>query len=246
MYETFYRYFKCVKNPNIDDVKKIIEHGIDDYNDGLYHACEGGHLELVKFMIDNGANEWSEALDYACKSGNLEIFKLILSKEPTIIDEKTMENACYSGNLKIINILTKEGVDNWAFGLKGACKGGHINIINLMIKNMRYIFNLEDMLNDDEMLDVWNLGLIDASEEGHLELVKLMIKKGANNYSILQRTCNLSIYKLYIKYTKNYSIDNYRAFLINYCLVYYLMTHKNLSKLRPLPMDLIRLLKEFI
>ncbi len=250
MYKSFEEYYNTVKTPNINDIKIMIENGLDDYNEGLYFACEKSHLEAVQFMIDNGADDFSEILDCVCKAGNLEIFNLILLLiNPDIIYERTLNYACYGGNLEIINIIIKQGLDFFGDGLRGACHGGHIKIINLMILKIRDDWGCGDKVDDpenEEMTGIWDVGLHGALDGNHSGIVNLMIMRGARDYKILYHTKNPYVFKLYMKYTGDYNIKIYEKLVINYCPIYYLITYKNLSKLRPLPMDLIRLLQEFI
>ncbi len=41
--------------------------GANNYNHGLYRACQGGHKELVKLMLDLGANNYNGGLEEACR-----------------------------------------------------------------------------------------------------------------------------------------------------------------------------------
>jgi hypothetical protein len=36
----------------------MVSLGADDWNTGLYWACEGNSKELVKFVISQGADNW--------------------------------------------------------------------------------------------------------------------------------------------------------------------------------------------
>jgi hypothetical protein len=77
------------------------------YDDGLYAACEFGHIEIVKLMIEKGASDWESGLFMACEGGHMEIVKLMIEK----------------------------GANDWDDGLSAACDGGHTDIANLMIEN---------------------------------------------------------------------------------------------------------------
>ncbi len=283
MYTTFEKYFKYVKNPNIEDIKKIIE--LDkDYNYGLFWACMAGNLEIVQYLIDNGANNYDDALYSACQGGNLEVFNLILSKKSVFMGAMTFECACQGGNLEIIDIIINRGPNSWEYGLRGACRGGHMIVIDIMIEKMRNNWTIGNKManpENEETIFIWNYGLEGACEGGQLEIVKLMISKGANdwdkglhcatynywyspfiknrpeivklmiskgsrNYRSLEYSHNPSMFKLYMKYSGNYDILKYEKLVIEYDSLYCLMIYKNVSKLSALPMDLIRLLMEFI
>lgn len=40
----------------------MIEKGATEWNEGLVHACKGGHYQLVLLMIKKGADAWSYGL----------------------------------------------------------------------------------------------------------------------------------------------------------------------------------------
>ena len=54
--------------------------GANNWNMGLYRACDNGHLNIVNLMIELGANDWDGGLCYACMGGNLNIAKLMIEK----------------------------------------------------------------------------------------------------------------------------------------------------------------------
>ncbi len=76
------------------------------WNDMMYGACLGGHMEIVKYMIEKGANNWNVGLYDACEGGHMEI----------------------------VNFIIKKGADGWNWGLRGACQGGHMEIVKLIIE----------------------------------------------------------------------------------------------------------------
>lgn len=59
----------------MDIVNLAIQMGLNDWNDGLYGACEGGHLDVVHFMIQMGADQWDNGLD-ACWCGEGDWMKI--------------------------------------------------------------------------------------------------------------------------------------------------------------------------
>ena len=43
------------KNGDLEEVKRLIKNGFDDWNLGLYDACRGGHSNIINLMIEKGA-----------------------------------------------------------------------------------------------------------------------------------------------------------------------------------------------
>ena len=58
----------------------MIEKGADDWNEGLYGACLGGHRELVELMIEKGVYRWNRGLLGACRGGHRELVELMIEK----------------------------------------------------------------------------------------------------------------------------------------------------------------------
>ncbi len=50
MFSTFKEYFENSTNPNIEEVKFMIEHGVSDYYDGFNYAKKGKHLKIANFL----------------------------------------------------------------------------------------------------------------------------------------------------------------------------------------------------
>ena len=49
-------------------------------NDGLWGACEGGHIAIVNLMIANGADNWNGGLSGACGGGHADFANLMIAK----------------------------------------------------------------------------------------------------------------------------------------------------------------------
>ena len=107
MYSRFGNYFNNTDDAKIEDILQLIKNGANDWNLGIFYACEGGHIEIVNLMIENGADYWNGGLYCACKGGHIDI----------------------------VNLMIHHGANDWDEGLYSACYGGHIDIGNLMIKN---------------------------------------------------------------------------------------------------------------
>jgi hypothetical protein len=68
---------------DIQLVHKMINHGADQWNDGLHDACLGGHHDLTQLMIEHGADDWNLGLLGACDSGDRDLIRLMIDHGAT-------------------------------------------------------------------------------------------------------------------------------------------------------------------
>ena len=134
---------KC-KNENIFTILKNKNNNLN-WNDGLFEACRGGHLNIVNLMIEKGADNWNHGLRGACQNGHLNIINYMIDKGAYSWNYG-LYGACLGGHLNIVNLMIEKGADAWNDGLQGACQNGNLNrlqgarkpyntnIMNLMIK----------------------------------------------------------------------------------------------------------------
>lgn len=212
--EFWYSAFEMAAGSGNLELVKFIDDDIpkDDvsfYGNGLFAACEKGHLAIVKMMIEKGANDlsagdFSAAFNLACKGGNLEIIRLIYDKigDKTEIDiSQALFDACEGGHIEAINELinkfTEIGGKDWDSGLRGASSGGHLAIVKMMIEKGATGFNsalnfavldgnknvfdfLIDKIDPDKSL---NIPFRKACVGGNLEIVQALIDRGADDWN---------------------------------------------------------------
>ena len=153
--------FDACKVGNIDEVKRLIEQGVDvnarDSNGWtpLVFAAGSGHAEIADLLIDNNAdvtsqtNEGRNALMYA---------------------------AAYFGHTDIARILIDNDADIDAIDNKGltalmlAARRGHIDTAGLLLNNGADI----DTKCNDGMT-----ALMYATDNGHTDIVDLLKESGA-------------------------------------------------------------------
>ena len=68
-------------NNDVIKIRKMIKMNLY-WNNGLYGACRGGHIDCIKFLIDKGADP-NYGLYGACWGGHLDIVKLMIEKGAT-------------------------------------------------------------------------------------------------------------------------------------------------------------------
>ena len=131
----YYLLEKYCKNNDVIKVRKMININIDiNWNDGLYSACEGGHLNIINLIInrcDYTGYNWG--LFGACRNGHINIVKLIIEKGAHWWDYG-LYGACKGGHIDIVKFMIEKGAKYWNWGLYGACEGDHIDIVKLMIE----------------------------------------------------------------------------------------------------------------
>lgn len=187
---------KYILDNNINTLKSLIlAPGL--YCDFLYEACRSGNIEIVNMLIEHGSNNWNEGLIGICGGygDNVDIAKFMIHKGGYGVSfDRCMYEACSAGNIKIINLLIEHGSNHWDDGLYGACREGRMNIIELMIAkgatdwnrgmcgacacdNLDVIkFMISKGAND------WNRGLCYAGRKGKLDIVKFMLLQGSTNF----------------------------------------------------------------
>jgi hypothetical protein len=70
--------FDACKAGNMDIIN-ILEDGVEDWDNGLCGACEGGHLAIVDLAIANGAGAWNDGLRHACLGGKRDAANRMIS-----------------------------------------------------------------------------------------------------------------------------------------------------------------------
>lgn len=138
----YVQIFLSYNNKNAYDnhqIKKIL-------NRGLNGACNGGHLNLIKYMIDHGANDLNSGLWHACQS-NLKIVKYII--DFGVDPFYSFYGACCSGNLEIVKyfiaIVSKQKkIFNYYYYTSQACETSHLEIVKYMFK-LRKSWSTDDI-----------------------------------------------------------------------------------------------------
>ncbi|OAF71697.1 Dysferlin-interacting protein 1 [Intoshia linei] len=113
--------FNSCVNYNIDEVKQLLDSGIDINSainehglTAMHQACIDGNLEMVKFLVDNGADinrvdaeSWT-VLHAAAYSGNIKICEYLIEQgvnlEKITVDSKLAMDT--TENSEIINLIS--------------------------------------------------------------------------------------------------------------------------------------------
>ena len=129
-------YYICLKGDMKEVYKGINEGGsYRKWNNGLYGACRGGHMDIVKLMIKQGAKSWmNQGLYEACEGCHLDIVKLMIKSGAANCWNIGLHKACIGGNMDIIKLMIDNGGRGWNCALYYACFGGHMDVAELIIK----------------------------------------------------------------------------------------------------------------
>lgn len=222
-------------------------------NNGLYGACNGGHIEIVKFLISKGVTDWNGgSLGACCSEGgdmckNVVIIMLMIAFGASNF-EMILKYACSRGYIELAQLAILNGAVNFKGGLVTACKNGNAEMVRLMIKHgsgniTRTYLNegLQEVVHGNENTDILNL----------------LITAGANN---LERLKNIKDFKLYCRYCRhtNIAVDikKYTKFLCEYPPYILLVGSKvkrnesgklyNICCFKKLPVELFRLLCKYL
>ena len=128
-----------------------------------------------------------------CRSGSRELVELMIRQGADDWNEG-LHWACKGGHKEIVELLIEKGADGWNWGLYGACRGGHKELVEFFI---------------EKGADNWNFGLHGACEGGHKEIVELLIKKGASNKNSFVAVKSKHYFKKF--FTKKLEQKKYKA-----------------------------------
>lgn len=170
---------KACKSGNIKSVNRFLKR-TQDWNSGLYGACEGGHMDLVELMISKGANEWHGAMGSACHGGNLEIVKLIAPKTDRYGSlQYGLREACLAGHFEIVKYLFSKGAYFTNDALYAACIYGNLEIVKFLALQALQSSQGSQSLNNNCDYDI---GLYGACVGGHVEIARFMISRGSHKW----------------------------------------------------------------
>lgn len=159
------------------------------YENGIFGAARGGHLNLLKKLevsLKNIINEnynfdqlWDNAINFAAQSNNMEVINYIINEK--------CNNKC-----------------DWDIAIYGAAKKGNLDLIHFFIdKYKTYGFSIKDskipFFNRGPSIN-WNYGMEGASEGGHLDVIQFFIQQGAKDW---KRCLEKSKHRLIIQFFEN-------------------------------------------
>lgn len=113
----------------------MIQRGANNCNIGLLGACRGGHIDLINFMIDKGANDWNSGLLGACEEDHIDAAELMLNKGATNWLQ-SFKMACLRNNLELIKVFINKNAVNKDILEKGfamACRQNYTELVNYFI-----------------------------------------------------------------------------------------------------------------
>jgi len=156
----------------------------------LHIAAEENFDEMVKLLLESNANAMCvdknglTALHSATYNGHLECVKLLIEKDPTTINDITIDGltilniAAQNGHVQVVDFLINSGADflirnsvGWT-ALHSAAAEGHIGCVKLLTE--------KDPTTINEITNDGDTALYLAAQNGHFEIVIFLIKSEAN------------------------------------------------------------------
>ena len=131
------------------------------WNNIMYGAAEGGHLDLVLHAISKGAYDIGFGITCAVKGGHLDIIKQ-LAVSGDMVSYYNVHNAAKQGRIDILEYFESINIENWNWSLCGAAEGGHLDAVK---------YTVSKGAND------WKGALISASTNNHLHIIKYIKMK---------------------------------------------------------------------
>ena len=103
------------------------------FDNMIYGACLRGYHDFIQFIILNQKNcNWNQGLFGACYGGHMELVHLVISKGAYDWNHG-LYGACRGGHKDLVNLMILQGANNWKAGLCSACEGGYEDLKILMI-----------------------------------------------------------------------------------------------------------------
>jgi ankyrin repeat protein len=185
--------FSAVLARNLQEIKRLLESGIDineddlDGNTALHYAASLSFTSIVKYLVENGADinrkncHGDTPLLHACKADSLELVKYLVEHGAEINSKNWIENtvlhhACRFGSLGIVKYLFEHGADvnakNWNgdTSLHEAVNFGALEKVEYLIEHG---YDMESKNNQNET------GLHRAVRLGSLAMAKCLVKNEA-------------------------------------------------------------------
>jgi ankyrin repeat protein len=118
---------------------------------GFYGACKGGQLELAKKIYNNNLIEdLDEGLFLACEYGHINIIGFLIEKGIDIEGiNYSLAGACKGNNLEIVELMIKYGANNFDYGLLTACEENNVTMAKLMI--IKGADNFEEVIDSVDL-----------------------------------------------------------------------------------------------
>ncbi len=153
----------------LDWVRLAIQHGLQDYNDGLSSAVKHNHIEVVKLLIKQGATNMNECFrDYVAKTNNYEMAHVLM---PYINGHNAILKEAITGQkIEMAQLLINQGANNFTECLYIAVRNSDVKAVDLLLKYK---------------VDGFNECLKIAVEQCCIPIMRMLIKAGANNFAYL-------------------------------------------------------------
>ncbi|MBQ6615090.1 MAG: ankyrin repeat domain-containing protein [Thermoguttaceae bacterium] len=175
-----------VKKLDLDLHKQSLYHQHTGYNNALFYAARGGHLEIVQWLVEKGGNINAakyhlsmNVLFFAAESGNIELVKwLIEHGAVTKLEDHSHETrnvilyAAKSGNWKLVQWLNENGEDikadiNGETVLHYAAESGELELVKWLVEKKKLKINA---LSKSGKRPIWF-----AAKSGNLELIRWFV-----------------------------------------------------------------------
>ena len=116
------------------DPKKILKNNDRIYEEALFCAAAGGHLDLVKLFIEKGARNFSFASYMAGKYGKKNIIDYLFQKNKNLI-VSMFNGAAAGGQIDLLKYLIEKGdVNNFTTATAYAAQNGQLNAVKFLVK----------------------------------------------------------------------------------------------------------------
>lgn len=176
-----FKFCDACKTDDVKAAQLAIFNGAKNWYPGFRYACQNGSIKIVNLIIisSKGRLDWENGMYNAAFGGHLNILQLLvvkISKMPNVVRfinwNHIFYGACRGGHIEIVQFAISKGADDWTYGFQAACHSGHMPMIEFIISKLNEVYTTN-------WTNIWRMGLNHACLGGHMNIAKFMISKAS-------------------------------------------------------------------
>lgn len=202
-------------------VRDLVENkGVNNWNDAMFGACEGGHIHIVEYINEKIENDdevdWDLCLYIACDEDHSDIVDFLVNQKSINNWGEGLLGAASGGHLKWVRYMEQKGIDDddvWNEAFRDACVEGHLHVV-------QYIM---DKAND------WTEGFSGASQNNQRDVIDYLLSVTENinetrrreylNHALKGALCGVRMSEIEaLRYIEDVTVDQGRFELIKYLI----------------------------
>jgi len=152
--------------------KKLIEKGVNDWNEAYYEACRTSHSDLASMMIMGGVTDLYSGILIAYLNNDAKLKKTLLTHDLSGVDwNHSLMISCFFGHIKLIKYTISKGSTNFKEVVEDYCRTyanhsffvsreNHNDVLTILLMNGGQIDPVPELIKSNLQLYRLN-GIID-------------------------------------------------------------------------------------